>query len=236
MRKVLSNKLILLFLIVVFSLQNELKAQSNSKDQKPSQIPSQIPTRQDEFYKMIEEMRARHRDLVRGLLNDQEDFGDLFKQMEERLNAQGFGNVFENRFNPVVGEYDWLEDESSRTLKLKVTQIKDKPLEIKVEKKMLSIKGNVESVSETPKGKSRSVVYFERSFSIPDDVDSENPSFENKNGEFLIKFPKLKNTVLKKGLSAPRVKPEKTPSAVPTRPTSEEERVPIDPNETDISL
>lgn len=219
--------MILLFLST-FVINIQVFSQNNSGNS--------IPSRQDEFYKMIEEMRARHREMMKGLLNDDQDFGSLFKQMEERLNAQGFGGL-DDRFNPVVGEYDWLEDENSRTLKLKVAQIKDKPLDIKIEKRMLSIKGNVESVSETPRGKSKSIVQFERSFSIPDDVDAENPSFENKNGEFHVRFPKLKNSVLKKGLANPnKMKPEKTPVPSPVKPSTEEERIPITPEATDVSI
>lgn len=179
------------------------------------------PSRQDEFYKMIEEMRARHREMMKGLLSDGQDFGALFKEMEKRLDSQGFGDVFDQRMNPVVGEYDWLEDEKSRTLKLKVIQIKDKPLDIKIEKRMLSIKGNVESVHDSPQGKSKSIVHFERSFSIPDDVDAEKPSFDNKEGEFYIRFPKLRNSLLKKTITVPKI---------------EDERVPIAPGASDISI
>lgn len=221
--KIISKKAFIL-LLGLFFLNGPTFAQASGSGSKDNDIPS----RQDEFYKMIEDMRARHREMMKGLLNDDQDFGSLFKQMEERLNAQGFGDVFSDRFNPIVGEYDWLEDENSRTLKLKVTQIKDKPLDIKIEKRMLSVKGNVESVQETPNGKSKSIVHFERSFSIPDDVDAENPSFENKGGEFHVRFPKLKNALLKK---VPSPKPTK-----PNLPSADEERIPLTPEATDVSI
>lgn len=208
------SKRIISLLVLSFAVFNEYTFSQSQN----------IPSRQDEFYKMIEDMRARHREMMKSLLNDDADFGSIFEQMEKALNDNGFGDMMGNQFNPVVGEYDWLEDEQSRTLKIKVTQIKDKPLDIKIEKRMITLKGNVESVQEG--GNKKSVVLFERSFSIPDDVDASNPKFENKSGEFHIRFPKLKNAVLKKGL-----KPKASEKNV-----VEDERLPLDPSSGDLSL
>ncbi len=183
------------------------------------------PSQQDEFYQMIEDMRKRHQKMLKSLLGNDRDFGSVFKEMEEMMNSSGFNDPFFNDNSSVVGEYDWLEDESSRTLKLKVTQVKDKPLEIKIEKKVLKIKGNVESVNESPSGKKKSIVFFERTFSIPEDVDSENPLFETKEGVFLVKFPKIKN----------KSKAKKSSDSINNK-SIDDVRSPVPPSESDVSI
>jgi HSP20 family molecular chaperone IbpA len=104
---------------------------------------------------------------------------------------QSFDNEdFFSGGNDTVGEYGWHETKTQQVLSLKVKQIKDRPLDIKINKGQITIKGDVESQIEQGSKKRVSKMHFERVFSIPDGVDQTNPEFENKQGELLIKFKK----------------------------------------------
>jgi HSP20 family molecular chaperone IbpA len=202
------KKFIFLILVLVFS---EIHAQQNSQN---------IPTRQDEFYQMIEQMRARHREMIKSLMYDDVDYDSLFKQMEKSFDGKSFEDMFQGRINPIVGEFDWYAEGNFKVLKLKVTQVKDKPLDIKIENQTLKIKGVVESVENTENTKQKSVVQFERVFSLPDDVDATNPIFENKMGELHIKFP------LKKPFNKQNSKPQ----------LPESDRLPVEPSGTEQKI
>jgi HSP20 family molecular chaperone IbpA len=124
-----------------------------------------------------------------GFQNFDKHFEDLVKKFEQ--NNFSLGQAPDD--GDVVGEYDWRETLTHQILVLKVKQVKNKPLDIKIEKGQIKLKGDVESVDlNNPKSKSFTKVHFERSFSIPAGVDQTKPEFENKAGELLIKFKKLK--------------------------------------------
>lgn len=213
--KVLSCMKMYAFVVIAFFLTNEVALAQPS--------PQKIPTRQDEFYQMIEEMRTRHREMIKSLMYDDVDFDSLFKQMEKSFDGRSFEDMFQGRINPIIGEYDWVNDGKFKILKLKVTQVKDKPLDIKIENQMIRIKGVVESLEPSESGKTKSVVQFERMFSLPDDVDATNPSFENKEGELLIKFPLKKSAQpIPPASSSQKDKPRKA--------VEENERVPVLPS------
>jgi HSP20 family molecular chaperone IbpA len=177
-------KVVLFFIIFSFNLF----AQNN-----------QLTDQQKIVQKQIEEIMKHREEMFRSLLND-DNFGEMEKRMQEmtkhffdnnsNLNTQNFfgGTAF--------GEYNWLEDEKYRILSLKVKQIKDKPLDIKIEKGQIKIKGDVEASDESGKfpkhspSKKITKIHFEQTYSIPHDVDEKNPEFENKDGEVLIKFKK----------------------------------------------
>lgn len=177
-------KKIILFVSIIISFQ--LFAQNKRAD-----IDQQIQ----------EIMKARE-EMLKSLLNDSgfqnfdKRFEDLVKQFQQNnFNMPGLPGLEDG---PVVGEYDWRESDTHQIFVLKVKQIKDRPLDIKIEKGRILLKGDVESISESvakdksKKSKRISKVHFERSFSIPDGVDQTNPQFENVGEELLIKFKKLK--------------------------------------------
>ena len=165
----------------------------------------------------------------------QQDQQGFFNPQDNDLESPFSGTFFNNSSHPIVGEYDWLEDSVSRTLKIKVNQIKDQPLDIKIENQMIRFKGKVENLTESDKKKSRSVVMFERSFSLPQDIDTSNPEFVNKEGEILIKFRRL-NDGEKNSLKNP-LKKSNTQTSQPNIPKQlEQERLPLSPQTDDLSL
>ncbi len=168
--------------------------------------------RQVEMQRQIESIIKARNAMIRSLLDDS-NLGGLDKHFEDLLknfdidNIENFGT---NNLNPVVGEYDWRDFDNEVIFVLKVKQIKDKPLDIKIEKGMIRIKGDVQVVSqnETKNIKKKAKVHFERSFIIPNGVDETSPEFETKSGELLIKFKKNRDKVkiknpFKKGLKSP---------------------------------
>ncbi len=170
-------------------------------------------TQQDQFNKQIEEVMKAREEMLKALMNDSMS-GDFESRMEEIMKrfgqAGGFGMGFEDMDSPVVGEYDWLENEKEKILKIKVKQVKDRPLDIKIEKGMIKIKGDVETTQGTGKNTVKRSMKFERSFSLPNDVDQTNPLFENKGEDLLIKFKKLSaDKKIKKESDRLPVAPEK---------------------------
>lgn len=135
-------------------------------------------------------MEARE-EMFRALLNDSMS-GDFEKRMQEMMKKFGgeeFG--FENMESPAIGGHDWVVDDSSKTLVIKVKQIKDHPLDIKIEKGQIKIKGDVQTVEGDQKNKIKKNFRFERILTLPDDIDQANPEFKNNENELRIKFKKL---------------------------------------------
>lgn len=187
---------------------------------------AQTQSEQDQMNSQIQEIMKARAEMLKALMDDTGN-GSLEKHLLEMMknfdkdDDFGFGDMG----GPIVGEYDWIENETSKTLKIKVKQIKDHPLDIKIQKGEIKIKGDVEAVEGSGKRKVTRKINFERSFTLPDDVDQTNPEFENKGGEMLIKFKKLSNKSSAKKVSSPKVAPVK-----------QEERRPISPDKDDISI
>ena len=171
---------------------------------------------EEQFNKQLEEIMKARAEMLRSLMDDSMS-GDLEKRMEEMMKnfSQNGDFGFGQMEAPVIGEYDWVETETSKILKIKVKQIKDRPLDIKIQNNEIKIKGDVETSEVKGKNQVARKVSFERIFRIPDDVDKTGPEFENgKDGFMQIKFKKLK---VKKGSNA-------------------EGRVPVTPDSTDLSI
>lgn len=183
-----------------------------------------IYAQDEQFQKQIEEIMKAREEMLKSLMDGNGDMEQKMMEMMRKFSQQGGMPGFDigELEGPVVGEYDWIITDTHKILKIKVKQIKDKPLDIKIEKGMVKIKGDVESTSGNGKKKVMRKVNFERSFSLPDDVDQTSPEFENKDGEFLIKFKRLGTAKFK----------TKLPSAV----KKIDERVPVSPNSDDLTI
>jgi len=155
-------------------------------------------TRREDLDAEIKAIMKARDELMRSLLEDDSfsNFDKRFNDLIKKFDDDSFGGSMQGlQMGAVVGEYDWRETDTHQILAVKVKQIKNRPLDIKIEKGFVRLKGDVEEVLDYPSrkgGKKVSKVHFERSFSIPDGVDQTNPEFENKDGELLIKFKKLK--------------------------------------------
>ena len=151
-----------------------------------------------ERQRQIEEIMKVREEMIKSLLNDSafQNFDNRFEDLVKKFQQESFGGMPGMDEGTVFGEYDWRETETQQILVLKVKQIKDRPLDIKIEKGQIKLKGDVESVEVDHQKRRKQVtkVHFERSFSIPEGVDQNNPEFETKDGELLIKFKKLNSS------------------------------------------
>lgn len=182
----------------------------------------------DQFQKQIEEIMKAREEMLRALMDDSsmKDFESRMQEMMKRFAGPDFDlQGFES---PIIGSYDWVVTDTYKILKLKVQQAKDHPLDIKIEQGMIKIKGDVVATQGTGKNKVTKKTNFERSFSLPDDVDQTNPEFENKDGEMLIKFKRL-NAAKAKTKVENKVK-ESTPAA------KNPDRVPVTPDSDDLKI
>jgi len=199
-------------------------------------IPIQLfaQTNRADLDHQIEEIVKAREEMIKSLLNDSafQNFDSRFEDLVKKFQQNNFDMPgLGSNDGPVVGEYDWRETDTHQIFVLKVKQIKDRPLDIKIEKGMILLKGDVESFSESvskdkaQKSKRISKVHFERSFSIPDGVDQTTPEFENKSGELLIKFKKTKP-------STSNQKSKKSTKAI--EPDDQRRPVAKDPNDLNI--
>src|SRR5690606_39032923 len=129
-----------------------------------------------QFERMMQQMEEGH----------MEDFQQFFDDKAfERLFRGGTGSA---AFDSIGrGQSRWVETPNERILVLKLEVAKDTPVDFKIEGTRLSITGQYEKRS--PNGVVKQS--FSRSFEIPADCDPAQAKFENKDGEILIKFPKI---------------------------------------------
>ena len=203
-------RLISLFIfLIITAMSLSLFAQTSQEQQVQRQI--------DELMKAREEM-------LKTLLNDSgfQSFDKQFEDLVKRFEKENIGSGPQMDTGEVIGEYDWRETSTHQIFVLKIKQIKNKPLDIKIEKGQIKLKGDVESVDLTnPKSRVATKVHFERVFVIPQGVDQSNPEFENKAGELLIKFKKFKNSIV----------PPKINKKAPN-----DQRLPVGKDENDLTI
>ncbi len=162
--------------IIIFIIANRSHAQSQS-----------------DIEKQFEEIMKAREEMLRSLMDDSlsTDFEKRMQDMMKRFGGGGMDFGFDHMEQYGMGESEWEESNTHRILKLKLTQMKDRPLDIKIQNGMIRIKGDAEIVTGPKNRQSKSIMKFERQFSLPQDVDQDNPEFENKNGEMLIRFKKV---------------------------------------------
>lgn len=180
-----------ILIVLIFTLLNLAPTFSQTKN-------GPMQTDRDLMDAEIRSMMNARDELIKSLLDDDafSQFDKRFNDLVKKFDDDNFSTTQGLQLGSVVGEYDWRETETQQILAIKVKQIKDRPLDIKIEKGFVHLKGDVEEILDYPERKGTkkiSKVHFERSFSIPEGVDQTSPLFENKDGELLIKFKKLKS-------------------------------------------
>ena len=176
----------------------------------------------EEFQKQIEEIMKAREEMLNSLMNGNGDIEKKMQEMLKRFSQQGGLSDFDfDEFgDSKLSRPDWIINDLEKTLVIKVKQIKDRPLEFKIEKGILNIKGDIEGTQGAGKNK------FEQSISLPDDIDQSSPEYENKEGEVRIKFKRLLSTKSKK-----KVSPVKT-----VTPKKSDERLPVAPSTRDTTI
>lgn len=149
----------------------DIRAQMDASDQLAESQKSQL----QKILQLREEMHRRMMDKVlRGIGPDQ----DMFADME-----QSFGDAFADAIGPgFMGsaiQTEWSESSTGRTLIITPPK-KDQPLDINIEKGMITIKGKTETTE------------FSQAVSIPNDCDPEKVKMDQKDGKIVVEFPFFK--------------------------------------------
>lgn len=188
----------LLLTILILSFTLPLKAQSPQADQ----LKRAIQLREELHKRLMDHLFNGN-----GITNDDAIFKDmdtLFEDVMSDMQGSSFTHTPSRSY-----EMAWTESRDGRTLLLSPKD-KNQPLEISVEKAMISIKGK----TEVKTGASSMVSNFSHSYSVPGDVDDTKVKMLEKDGKILISFP-FKH------------KPVKSPN---------NDRKPVAPSENDVKI
>lgn len=184
-----------------------LLAQEPTPVPKPERTPETREQRRERMRAQMREQMSESRRILQQFLSD-DMFSSMRQQFEQMMDQMEKGSMdsYDQFFDDKVmerlfrgqfgrsafgslgsGQSRWIETPKERTLILKLESAKNAPIDFKIEGNQLTISGEVER--KLPNGVSKSK--FTKSFSIPSDCDPGGAKFENKDGEILIKFPKI---------------------------------------------
>jgi len=182
-------------------------AQSPTPEPKATRKPETREERRQRMRTQMREQMRESRRILQQFLNDDMFTGlrQQFEQMMEQMESgstDSFDQFFDddvmerlfrgqqgrNAFGSMTtGQSRWIETPKDRTLILKLEAAKDNPIDFKIEGSRLTISGHMSR--RHPQGVAKQS--FTKTFEIPADCDPTQAKFENKDGEILIKFPKL---------------------------------------------
>lgn len=195
---------------IIFLMASLLVADVSAQAPATKKVERPPETREQRRERMRTQMREQMKEsrrILQQFLNDDmfTDMRKQFKQMMDQVEGgrlDDFDQFFDDdamkrlfggergskAFGALGSEQSrWVETPKERILVLKLKSSKDTPVDFKIEGSRLTISGSVERKSNRGITKHE----FTRSFEIPVDCDPTQAKFENKDGEILIKFPKL---------------------------------------------
>jgi HSP20 family molecular chaperone IbpA len=150
----------------------------------------------EEFSRMDEEFEREFQNIL-------EQRGSIFERFFQQnpfhqfLDQVGVFGQMEH------GDFEWIETPEERLLIARLDLSEGVPLDINISDGQIRFTGEsrVETVTEGPFGESRSVRVqrFDRSLPIPEDCDPDQVSFENEDGKIIVRFPKRKGAVSRRG-------------------------------------
>lgn len=194
----------------------------------------------DDFFKALkEQMKGDREEMEKYFQGDfidkmddmvEQMHSDFFKQWDQLMQDDQIGDYFKQM---EIGQEDipmeWQKTSQGQKLIVKLKPIKDAPMEIKIEKQQILLKGTVEKTQEFGLGKSKVVskrIYtFNKLVEIPPELDVQSADIKQSNDQIEIIFKLLSD----KKKSAPKKSEQKKPSQVPGVE-------PLQPKEGDINL
>lgn len=143
-------------------------------------LPTDSVHQTERALKMREEIHRRIMDkLINGVGSDENLFGDMDLLMEESMKDMG-------RFQmPEAVAAGWSESSAGRTLTVKPAS-PDQKLDINIQNRLITIKGQNETKSPTGAISSQS---FSQSYSVPNDCDEKKVKMSQENGSIVMFFP-----------------------------------------------
>ncbi len=152
-------------------------------------ISLQLPAQDgfhDSFFsnmeKMIKEFQRESFETMNKILKD-----DVFKDFIKNIDSR---NLFSDNVT-----FNWQKKGNKKILTIKGLNPDNKqfPLDIKIKDSTLSIKGTSISKIENKNQKSTSVMAYNKSMPLPNDIDPESASFKREKDNIIITF-KLKTS------------------------------------------
>ncbi len=166
---------------------------------------SNVKTKEKSPESLLEEWMRERQKMFDSIYGDDssESMDEIFKKLEERFFKmeeqfkKDFGDINSfGQFNmpKISEEFDWIEDQNTKTLVIKVQTPKDAPLEIKVVGNQITIKGQAIQETKSNNSQSRVMYSFNQTLPIPHDVDPKSMDYQQKNNgsEVHLVFKKLK--------------------------------------------
>lgn len=120
----------------------------------------------------------------------QQQMQDQMEDAEESIWSGLFNSRIGGGLNTAAIKLSENEDEKFRYYELAVPDLSPDKVDIRVEEGQLEISGKIEKKTEAADGSSIMSTTFHRSFSVPDDVESDKVLVEQKKDSIVIKFPK----------------------------------------------
>lgn len=122
---------------------------------------------------------------------------DPFKELrsiEERMNEVFFSDISKNVLSDFTPTVNTREGEYAYHIDVDLPGVKKEDISVKVDNNVLTLKGERRSKEEVKKEDyykmESSFGSFTRSFTLPENIDSENIHAENKDGVLEITLPK----------------------------------------------
>lgn len=165
----------------------------------------------------VQEMMQRQRRMLDTLMKDRSQFDEYVKELFKRMENEGAfqmprGNF---RFDQSTLKTKWTESDDSRVL-IVYTSSKDDKVNIDIKDGLITLSGS-KTIKENLTGNTQASSYstrtynFQKSLSIPGDVDVESVKFKSQEGHLHIVFKKL-NALNKK-----EIKPKRRPIQLPKK-------------------
>lgn len=236
------KNVVMLFVFLLLGQSKGALAQTKTGKAKVIENSNSAKLKKEQKAKRWKSQIELDRQKIRELLGV-DMLGDVSKKFEEllkRFHGDDMDSFFQDdNLGQFLDDWDpfegltqgsshWIDTPKERILILKYKAPKDSPIDIKIEKGIIQIKGSSEEVSDVGGVKTKSITTFNQSYNIPSDVDAAKVKFENKDEEILVKFPKLSAGQLKTPNQKLKIKEEKQ---------KEEEQIrPLTPQDGDITL
>lgn len=132
--------------------------------------------------------------------------------------------------------YDWEETNNERILIIKPAN-KNIPVDINIKNEQIEIKGKYVLDEENKSGQMKSKKIYRGEFTnllpLPVDVDGKKAKIESRDGDILVKLPKISGKVDSSHLTRPLKEDKVTPTPRPLLPP---DRKPLRPDEGDITI
>ncbi|WP_034729051.1 Hsp20/alpha crystallin family protein [Bacteriovorax sp. BSW11_IV] len=182
---------------IIFIFLSILSSPVYSQDNRSAE--EQLQQDMDYYREAMREAIERNRKIMEQMLDSDffnqldDDRQNFLKGLDSSDIFKGFGKSFFQN-NDRKSHLKWKDSEKERILIVDIGS-GEKPLDIKIKDQQIRIKGEVTRKEENKgQGSIHARVYtysFDETQTLPEDVDGDKATFEQKGSELWIRFPKI---------------------------------------------